>query len=73
MEHSTEWTKDALPLDSWFSEFAIRKEIPSITHEEYESMPYEKLVFFFGIIETLKEQERKAYSNKPHNIGRVRE
>ncbi len=68
-----EWTKDPLPLDSWYSEFTLRKEFPSMTHEEFETMPYEKLIFFFGLLETIKEKEAKSCSSKPHNIGRVRE
>lgn len=61
-------------IESWLLEYTIRKEIPSITNEEYESMPYHKLLFFISLIEELKEKEQKAMQpNKVFNKGSVRQ
>lgn len=72
MERSLDWMNDDKPLGEWAQEFFLRKEIPSITHEEFVNMDFEKALFFSGIINAIAEKEQNTLRDMKTVKGRGR-
>lgn len=60
LERSNDWMNDPKPVVDWAEEFYLRKQIPSLTHEEYETMDIEKFVFWVGISNAIAEKEQNS-------------